>query len=110
MCIRDSQYGADTTRILLAMSSGVPVICAAEIPENPVERAGCGKITPPQDPQSLMQSLEQLRALPLEERKSMGKRGNEYVNQNATISHQASSYWEALQAAVNQSKGEKTRS
>ncbi len=104
------QYGADTTRILLAMSSGVPVICAAEIPENPVERAGCGKITPPQDPQSLMQSLEQLRALPLEERKSMGKRGNEYVNQNATISHQASSYWEALQAAVNQSKGEKTRS
>ena len=57
-----------------------------------------------------MQSLEQLRALPPEERKSMGKRGNEYVNQNATISHQASSYWEALQAAVNQSKGEKTRS
>ena len=95
-------YGADATRILLAMASGIPVVCAANIPENPVEKAGCGKVTPPKDVQALIQALEQVQSMDGKQRKDMGKRGKDYVNQNASISHQAAAYWVVLQTTVNQ--------
>ncbi|MDD3193120.1 MAG: glycosyltransferase family 4 protein [Oscillospiraceae bacterium] len=94
------RYGADTTRVLLAMESGVPVLCAADIPENPVESAKCGSVVPPGDPQALIQALEALRKLPQTERQALGERGKDYVAQYAQIGHQAQGYLGALQDAV----------
>ena len=98
------QYGADTTRILLAMASGVPVLCAADIPDNPVEAAGCGKIVPPKEPKALMQALEEIRSMTAQERKSMGERGEKYAAKNADVSCQSAAYWSALQTAAQEQK------
>lgn len=98
------RYGADTSRILLAMSGGIPVISAANIPQNPVELAEGGTVVPPKDVQALAQALTKLYILPKPKRLEMGEKGKRYVKEYAGIAHQAEDYWHALQKMVEEKK------
>lgn len=100
------KYGADTTEILLAMESGVPVLCAADIPQNPVIAADCGMVVSPGDPNALWQAVTKLREMPLEGRQSMGKRGKAYTHENGEMAHQAAVYLDALRKTVTKRKEE----
>lgn len=98
------RYGADTTRILLAMAGGIPVVCGADIPQNPVETAGCGMVVSPKNVQALAQVLTQLSIQPKAKQAEMGVKGKNYVSERAGIANQAADYWDILQKAVMEKK------
>lgn len=98
------RYGADTSRILLAMAGGVPVVCQADIPQNPVDAAECGAVVPPKNAQDLAKALTKIAILPKEKRMEMGQKGKSYVLERAGIAGQAADYWRALQKAATEKK------
>lgn len=98
------RYGADVSRILLAMAGGVPVVCQADIPKNPVETAGCGAVVPSKNVQDLAKALTRIAILPKEKRMEMGQKGKSYVLEHAGIAGQAAEYWRALQKTAEEKK------
>ena len=98
------RYGADVSRILLAMAGGVPVVCQADIPQNPVETAGCGAVVPSKNVQDLAKALTRIAILPKEKRMEMGQKGKSYVLEHAGIAGQAAEYWRALQKTAEEKK------
>ena len=83
-------YGADATRILLAMASGIPVVCAANIPENPVEKSRVRESHSSKRRTGIDTGAGTDAIYGWEAAEGHGETGKDYVNQNASISHRRS--------------------
>jgi len=79
------RYGISLNKLFDYMAAGRPVLLAGRAPDNPVEKARCGLTVPPEDPEALAEALLRLLQMPPEERKALGRRGREYVEQHHAI-------------------------
>ena len=101
------QYGIGMNKLYDYMQAARPILCGVKTPQNPVELAGCGLVIPPEDPAAIAQGVEQLRALPREEREAMGRRGKAYLRQHHQYARLAERYLETLEEAVQLAKRRK---
>jgi len=72
-------YSGSILKLFDYMTAAKPIVCSAKIAYNPVERAGCGFVVNPGDPQALANAIIKLYQMSPEERAEMGRRGREYV-------------------------------
>lgn len=98
------RYGADTEGLLLPMGAGVPVICAADLPDNPVETAACGFVVGTGDQEGLSRSLRVLASMPEESRRKMGQLGKTYAREHGSFSNQADRFLQIIEETVNEYK------
>lgn len=76
------RYGVGMNKLYDYMYAARPIVCAMDVPQNPVEEAGCGVIIPTNNAQEIAQAIEQVRKMTQEQRRAMGERGREYVKKN----------------------------
>ena len=72
-------YSGSILKLFDYMAAAKPIVCSAKTAYNPVEKAGCGFVVNPGDPQALADAIIKLYQMSPEERAEMGKRGREYV-------------------------------
>jgi glycosyltransferase involved in cell wall biosynthesis len=82
-------YGISPNKLFDYMAAGKPVITSVEAPDNLVEKARCGLMVPPRDPEALAEAIIKIYEMPPEEREAMGRRGREYVAEHHSISRLA---------------------
>ncbi len=73
------RYGVGMNKLYDYMYSGRPIICAMNVPHNPVESARCGIVTPDNAPEEITAAIGKLKAMSPAERDAMGARGRAYV-------------------------------
>jgi glycosyltransferase involved in cell wall biosynthesis len=72
-----------------ALAMEVPVVASDEVALPEMVHSGWGRLVPPGDPAALAEAMEELLALPAEERAAMGKRGREFVAERFSLASQA---------------------
>ncbi len=72
-----------------ALAMGVPVVATDEVGLPEVVKPGWGRLVAPADPRALAGGIEELLALPGEERERMGRRGREFVAAECAVEDQA---------------------
>ena len=80
------KYGISFNKIFDYLAAGKPIIMAGNPVNNIIRDADCGLSIPPEDAGALADAAISLYEMESEERKSMGKRGYEYVKKNHDIS------------------------
>lgn len=78
------RFGIAPNKLMDYMMAARPVLHAVDAGNDPVGEAGCGLTIAPEDPQAIVQGIRALLALDDDERKSMGRRGREFVLKNHT--------------------------
>jgi len=73
------QYGFNSNKLYDYLSVGIPVIFAAESPNDPVKESGCGISIPPQNPEAIVEAIKFLMNLSYTEIENMKKKGREYM-------------------------------
>ncbi|TFH65056.1 MAG: glycosyltransferase WbuB [Candidatus Zixiibacteriota bacterium] len=73
------RFGVSPNKLIDYMMAGVPVIQAIAAGNDLVSESGCGITIPPEDPQALVAAVRKMMDKTPEERKSMGKKGRNYV-------------------------------
>lgn len=81
--------GISPNKVFDYLSAGRPIVIAVDTPLNPVEAAGAGITTEPEDAEGVAAAVRTLRAMPLEERNAMGSRGRAYGEANHDLSRSA---------------------
>ena len=81
--------GISPNKVFDYLSAGRPVVIAVDTPLNPVEAAGAGITTEPEDAEAVANAVSTLRAMPLAERNAMGERGRQYGEANHDLSRSA---------------------
>lgn len=81
--------GISPNKVFDYFAAGRPVVIAVETPVNPVELAGAGITTPPEDPAAVAEAVRRIRDLSVEERNAMGARGRTYGEANHDLSRSA---------------------
>lgn len=81
-CLRSSplyESGISLNKLFDYLYMGRPIVFSAGLTYNPVAEAGAGITVAPEDGRALAEGIQQLMEMPLEERRAMGRRGQEYV-------------------------------
>jgi glycosyltransferase involved in cell wall biosynthesis len=91
--------GISPNKLFDYMACARPVILAADVPDNVVERSGGGLVVPPEDPDALAKAVEALLAMTAEERAVMGARGRRFVEEHHDMAVLAQRFLEALPLA-----------
>ncbi|BER91402.1 glycosyltransferase family 4 protein [Atrimonas thermophila] len=76
-----SSSGGSLNKLNDYMAVGKPVVLAVETAYNPVEKAKCGFTVPPRNSQALADAIMELYEMSPEDRKIMGERGRQYVEE-----------------------------
>lgn len=78
-----------------ALAMEVPVVGSDEVGMPEMVRADWGRLVPPADPQALSEAIAEVLALPVEERREMGRRGRAFVEAecNVTVETKRLSDW-----------------
>lgn len=76
------QDGISPNKIFDYFAAARPVVIAVDTPLNPVEAAGAGVTTPPEDPAAVAAAVRAVRDLTPSERTAMGLRGRDYVEKH----------------------------
>ncbi len=97
--------GISPNKVFDYLSAGRPVIIAVDTPVNPVEAAGAGFTTEPEDPGALAGAIEKIAGMPLDERNAMGERGRRYGEANHDLSRSAQRIAVALRRLVGRDAG-----
>lgn len=93
------------TKTLAYMSSGRPLVVAAEGPSiDLVEQARAGLVAPPESPGDLARTIRALAAYPESERLAMGERGRAYVCAHLSREHVVPQYEALLRDAAANSR------
>lgn len=90
------RFGIAPNKLMDYMMAGRPVIMAINAGNDPVAEAACGMTIQPENPVLLYQAVDDLLAVPCEERVAMGKRGRDYVLQHHAYEQLASSFLSIL--------------
>ena len=73
------EYGISPNKLFDYMLAEIPVILAVNTKNSIVERAGCGLVIQPDDPEDLAEKILLLSRMSRDERRQMGRNGYEYV-------------------------------
>lgn len=76
------RFGISMNKLSDYMAAGKPVLIATAAANNPVEEAGCGYTSPPEQPDVLAENLNRLVNLSPEDRNRLGQKGRAYVEIN----------------------------
>lgn len=68
-----------------ALAMEVPVVASDEVGLPEIVQKRWGRLVPPGDPDALAEAIEQVLALPLEERREMGRLGRAFVIDHANV-------------------------
>lgn len=68
-----------------ALAMEIPVVASDEVGLPELVRSGWGRLVPPEDPGALAEALEELLALPADERAAMGRAGREWVLEHCSV-------------------------
>jgi glycosyltransferase involved in cell wall biosynthesis len=90
------RFGISPNKLMDYMMAGRPVVCAIAAGNDPVGEAGCGITVAPGDAAAVAQAAGHLARLTPEERSSMGRRGQEYVQSHHTYPVLARRFIEAI--------------
>lgn len=75
-------YGVGMNKLYDYMYSQRPIICALDVPQNPVSLAGCGIVTAENTGEEIASAIEKMMELTPKERAELGARGREYVEEH----------------------------
>lgn len=78
------RFGISPNKLMDYMMASKPILMAIDAGNDPVKEAGCGLTVEPDNSLAVVRGIHRLLALPEEERKTMGKRGQAYVLKNHT--------------------------
>ena len=81
-----------------ALAMEIPVVATDEVGLPEVVREGWGRLVPPHDPEALAGAIDELLALPPEERARMGGAGRAFVIENCDVHREAGRLLELLGA------------
>jgi glycosyltransferase involved in cell wall biosynthesis len=73
------RFGISPNKLMDYMMSAKPIVMAVEAGNDIIGDAGCGITVRPQDPIAMAQAIRKLVALPVDERRDIGARGQRYV-------------------------------
>lgn len=79
------RFGLSLNKMVDAMMSDKPLVCAITSPPTWAEEAGCGIIVESENPQAIYEAIEEIKNMSSAERSEMGKKGSEYVLKNLTL-------------------------
>ncbi len=91
------RFGISPNKLFDYMMAAKPVIHAIEAANDHVAESGCGISCEPENPRAIADAVLKLRAVPEEERKTMGLRGREYVLRNHDYRILAQKFLDAVQ-------------
>jgi glycosyltransferase involved in cell wall biosynthesis len=94
------RHGISFNKLFEYMQHGLPVIFAADVPENPVLLSGCGVVTSPDQPEKIAEAIVALAQLPLPIRADMGRAGTEYVKKFHDYPVLSAQYLDAIECLV----------
>ncbi|WP_312643058.1 glycosyltransferase family 4 protein [Hydrogenoanaerobacterium sp.] len=101
------RYGVGMNKLYDYMYSGRPIVCAMNVPENPVEAARCGIIVPENTGEQIAKAIGTMKQMSEPERAAMGERGRDYVMKNNLYSVLAKRFLDAVKQQKTEEK-EKT--
>jgi len=90
------RYGTSLNKVFDYMGDARPIVLAGRMAKNYVQEAACGLTPPPRDAEALAEAIEELVALPEDERRRMGLRGRRYVEVHHNWDHLAQRLAETL--------------
>ncbi|MFN3211060.1 MAG: glycosyltransferase family 4 protein [Roseovarius sp.] len=73
------KYGISPNKLFDYMLTERPIIFGVRSSYDPVALSDCGISVPPEDPHAMAEAMIELASMSVEERKSMGERGREFV-------------------------------
>jgi glycosyltransferase involved in cell wall biosynthesis len=86
------RHGISFNKLFEYMQQKLPVIFAADVPGNPVELAGCGVITSPDDPVLIANAIYSLSKKSSSDLASMGQAGRSFVERHHDYTVLAAEY------------------
>ncbi len=93
------RFGMSMNKVFDYMAGGKPVVFAANVPENPVEKAKSGLIVASDDPDAIANALQTLYNYTPQERLAMGERAKRYVRTHFGMDVIASAFETVLKEA-----------
>jgi len=84
-CLTDTpsfRFGLNLNKMFDYLASGRPVIFSGNAPNDPVRESGAGFSLPPEDPEAMAGALETLLEMSPTDRRALGKKGRQYVEEN----------------------------
>lgn len=73
------RFGVSMNKVYDYMMSGKPIIYGVEASNSDVRDAGCGITIEPENPKAIVSAVNELKAMPTDERIAMGNRGKDFV-------------------------------
>lgn len=86
------RYGLNPQKVYDYLAAGVPVIFAADAPNDIVKASGCGVSVPPGDPEAIVEAVNRLLSLPDSEIARMRKSGKKYISKFHNLDRLARMY------------------
>ncbi|MGB9860569.1 MAG: glycosyltransferase, partial [Moorellaceae bacterium] len=87
-CLRTIEalkYGISPNKLYDYLASGRPVIMVSNTSNQVIEEAGAGLVVDPDNPETLVRAILQIKQMPPEERRRLGANGREYVEKYHSI-------------------------
>lgn len=75
------RFGISFNKLFEYMKQELPVVFAADVPDNPIGLSGCGVVTSPDEPNVIAESIRELSTLSITRLREMGGLGKKYVLQ-----------------------------
>jgi len=98
------RFGMSMNKVFDYMAAERPVVFAAAVPENPVEKAGSGLIVPPDDPAEIANAIVTLYNYTTEQRRRMAEKGKAYVRDHFAMAVIAGAFKTVLKEAMDEYK------
>ena len=96
----DGDRDAMPVAVKEALAMEVPVVGFDEVGMPEMVEPGWGRLVPPRDAEALAAAIEELLALPAEERAQMGRRGREFVVANYSVDDEARKFAALIEASL----------
>lgn len=95
------KYGQSLNKVIDYMLAGKPIIASYSGYRTMINEANCGVYVPSEDVTALVQAVEQMRDMPLAERKAMGARGRAWLLQNRSYDRLAQTYHDLISSTLS---------
>jgi glycosyltransferase involved in cell wall biosynthesis len=86
------RFGVSPNKLMDYMMAAKPVIHAIEAANDLVAESGCGISVAPENPERIAAAIRRVAAMPLPERKAMGKKGRDYILRHHDYRHLAEEF------------------